>query len=112
MEMTIAASTRDNRFPPVTEKELHDIQIEISILSPFTRIYSKDKIEVGKHGIFIVNGSRTGLLLPQVAVSYMWSNEEFLRQTCIKAGLVPNAWKEQETKIYIFSTQSFGEQIK
>jgi len=110
MEMTVAASSKDRRFPPVTEEELRDIHIEISILSPLIRIYDPTMVEIGKHGLFIVKGNKSGLLLPQVATSYLWNTEEFLRQTCIKAGLLPNAWKEKETEIYIFSTHTFAEQ--
>lgn len=112
MEMTVAASARDTRFIPVTKEELNDIHIEISVLSLFTRIDNPDKIEIGKHGLYIVKGNRTGLLLPQVASSFLWSREEFLRQTCIKAGLMPNAWTEKDTEIYIFSAQIFEEHKK
>jgi AmmeMemoRadiSam system protein A len=108
-DMTIAASTRDMRFPPVFGEELKNIHIEISVLSPLKLINNVNEIEVGKHGLYIRRGDYSGLLLPQVATSYMWNREEFLRQTCLKAGLSPNTWKEKGTDIYIFSAQIFSE---
>ena len=108
-DMTIAASTRDMRFPPVSGEELKNIHIEISVLSPLKLVNNVNEIEVGKHGLYISRGNYSGLLLPQVATSYMWNREEFLRQTCLKAGLSPNTWKEKGTNIYIFSAQIFSE---
>ncbi|HPP06624.1 MAG TPA: AmmeMemoRadiSam system protein B, partial [Syntrophorhabdaceae bacterium] len=109
VDMTVAASSRDMRFLPVHKGELKDIKIEISVLSPLRRINNIEEIEVGKHGLFLKRGNYSGLLLPQVAVEYGWDREEFLKQTCIKAGLYRDAWKEKQTEIYIFSCQIFSE---
>jgi AmmeMemoRadiSam system protein B/AmmeMemoRadiSam system protein A len=108
-DMTVSAASRDPRFPPVAKEELQDIHIEISVLSPLKNIDDPREIEIGKHGLFIVRGNNQGLLLPQVATEYMWSREEFLKQTCLKAGLPSNAWREKGTKIYSFSAQIFSE---
>jgi AmmeMemoRadiSam system protein B/AmmeMemoRadiSam system protein A len=108
-DMTVSAASRDPRFPPVAKEELKDIHIEISVLSPLKDIDDPQEIEIGKHGLFIVKGNNQGLLLPQVATEYMWSREEFLKQTCLKAGLPSNAWREKGTKIYSFSAQIFAE---
>jgi len=109
MEMTVAASSKDMRFRPVTKGELKDITIEISVLTPLKLINSVSEIQVGAHGLFIVHGHNSGLLLPQVATHYSWGREEFLRQTCSKAGLPADAWKDKEAQIYIFSAQIFSE---
>ncbi len=108
-DMTVSAASRDPRFPPVAKEELKDIHIEISVLSPLKNIDDPQEIEIGKHGLFIVRGNNQGLLLPQVATEYMWSREEFLKQTCRKAGLPSNAWRDKETKVYSFSAQIFSE---
>jgi len=108
-DMTVAAASRDPRFPPVTKEELKEIHIEISVLSPLKNIDDPQEIEIGRHGLFIVRGNNQGLLLPQVATEYMWNREEFLKQACLKAGLPPGAWREKETKIYSFSAQIFSE---
>jgi len=109
IKMTIAAATEDRRFFPVTEEELKDIKIEITILSELKLIDKPEEIVVGEHGIYIVKGLRSGLLLPQVAVEYNWNREEFLQNVCYKANLPPHAWKDKDTKIYVFTGRVFGE---
>ena len=99
------SATEDPRFPSVTEDELDDIRIEISVLSPLREISAIEEIQVGKHGLFIVAGMYRGLLLPQVAVKYRWNVTRFLEETCVKAGLPRDQWKHAETNIYIFSAQ-------
>lgn len=106
-EMAEAAAFRDPRFPPVTEKELAELDIEISVLTPLKKISDINEIEVGKHGIYIKKGWYSGLLLPQVATEYGWDRKTFLEHTCQKAGLPSNAWKEKDTEIYIFSADVF-----
>ncbi|MFQ6104153.1 MAG: AmmeMemoRadiSam system protein A [Candidatus Glassbacteria bacterium] len=108
-EMAISAAFRDPRFPPLGEEELEKVQIEISVLSPLISVESEDEIEVGKHGLMIRKGFYSGVLLPQVASRYGWTREEFLRQTCLKAGLYEDAWKEADCEIWIFSALIFGE---
>jgi len=110
IDNAINAATKDPRFPPVNLKELDEIDIEISILSPTIEIDSVEEIEVGTHGIIISRDFSSGLLLPQVATEYGWNREEFLRHTCLKAGLPENAWKKN-SKIEIFSAVVFGENL-
>lgn len=107
--MAIAAATEDPRFHSVMSEELSEIDIEISALSPRQQVASLDEIEVGKHGIQISKGINRGVLLPQVAVDQKWNREEFLTHTCIKAGLPPDAWTQEDIKIEIFSAEVFSE---
>lgn len=106
-EMAQAAAFQDPRFPPVTEKELSELAIEISVLTPLKKIADVKEIEVGKHGLYIKKGWHSGLLLPQVATEYGWDRQTFLEHTCRKAGLPPDAWKEKGAEIYIFSADVF-----
>ena len=106
-EMAEAAAFRDPRFSPVTERELSELNIEISVLTPLKKITDVNEIEVGKHGIYIKRGWNAGLLLPQVATEYRWDRKTFLEHTCQKAGLPSNAWKEKDAEIYIFSADIF-----
>ncbi len=106
-QMAQAAALEDPRFPLVTEKELPDLEIEISVLTPLERIKDFDDIVIGRDGLYIIKGLYRGLLLPQVATEYGWTVEEFLEQTCRKAGLPSNAYKEKDTKIYKFSAEVF-----
>lgn len=106
-EMAVAAAFHDPRFPPVGENELKDLKIEISILTPLQRIDKAEDIQVGKHGIFMKQGGYSGLLLPQVATEYGWDRAAFLENTCTKARLPKDAWKDKSTEIYIFSADVF-----
>lgn len=106
IQAAIYASCRDQRFPPVTAEELNDIQIEISVLTRLKKINNPHLVKVGKHGLFISKGNRSGLLLPQVPVENKWSRETFLQQACLKAGLHRDAWK-QGADLYIFEAIVF-----
>ena len=108
-QMAVAAACEDPRFSPVKEEELKEIDIEISVLSPLRKIKDIKEIKVGRHGIYIVKGFNRGVLLPQVAIEYNWDRDTFLNQTCGKAGLPQEAWKEENTEIYIFNAQIFKE---
>lgn len=109
-DMAVAAATEDPRFSRVELTELKDINIEISVLSPMERIDNPDKIKLGVHGVLVRNGFRSGVFLPQVATETGWSKEEFMSNLCQhKAGLAPDAWKDKETEIYIFSAEVFSE---
>ena len=108
-EMAVAAAFHDPRFPSLKPEEFKDLSFEISVLSPLQRIKDINDIEVGKHGLYIVRGYNSGLLLPQVAIEYGWDREMFLRETCYKAGLSPQAWMDKETEIYVFSAEYFSE---
>ena len=108
-EMAEASAFHDPRFPPVSLEELNSLEIEISVLTPLRKIDSPELIEIGKHGIYIEQGSLSGVLLPQVATEYHWDRETFLTNTCRKAGLNGNCWENPSTKISIFSAIIFSE---
>jgi len=97
---------RDPRFPPLEPSELGKIRIEVSVLTKPKPI-KPSEVKVGRDGLIIRQGFRSGLLLPQVAVEYGWTKDEFLQHTCIKAGLPPDAWKTAE--LLTFQAEVFGE---
>lgn len=103
-----SAALQDPRFLPVGGDELQELQIEISLLSIPEPILP-DNIEIGKHGLLISWGPKRGLLLPQVAVEHKLSREEFLEETCRKAGLEANAWRDPATRVEGFSCEVFSE---
>jgi len=107
-----SAAVNDYRFNPVTKDELDKLDLEISILTPLKKIKDISEIEVGKHGLYMKKGFNSGLLLPQVATEYNWDKETFLKETCRKAGLSQDAWKDKSTEIYTFSAEVFGEENK
>lgn len=108
-EMAAAAAFHDPRFSPVAPEELTRLTLEISVLSPLKKVEDISEIQVGTHGIYIVLGPRSGLLLPQVATEQGWDRATFLQHTALKAGLPPEAWKDPQSEVYIFSADVFSE---
>jgi hypothetical protein len=106
-DMAAAAAFDDPRFDPLTARELKDLELEISVLTPMERLKNVEEIEIGRHGLYLRKGFNSGLLLPQVAVEYGWDRNAFLEETCRKAGLPRGAWKEKGTEIYVFSADIF-----
>lgn len=104
------SATRDPRFPPLALDEIAGTRIEISVLGPLETIDPHDEgaIDIGRHGLVVEQGARRGLLLPQVAVEWRWTREQFLRHTCQKAGLPPDAWS-RGALVFRFTAEVFGE---
>ena len=109
------SATHDPRFPPLNEAELDNIIIEVTILTRPQIIEVEhpqdylDNVVIGRDGLIVEQGFYKGLLLPQVPVEQEWDKEEFFSQTCMKAGLMPDAWLDKSTKIYRFRGQVFTE---
>jgi AmmeMemoRadiSam system protein A len=113
LEQTVArcaalAALDDPRFPALRSDEIPEVEIEISILSAPVTLTSV-QIEVGTHGLTVSAGEHRGLLLPQVAREFGWTRERFLSETCRKAGLSPEAWRDPQTKIEGFTAEVFSE---
>jgi AmmeMemoRadiSam system protein A len=106
-DTAVAAAFRDPRFAPVTDGELPELQIEISVLSPLAPIVP-EAVEVGRHGLIVTFGHARGLLLPQVPLEWGWDREKFLSETCRKAGLPLDAWK-RGAQLEAFTAEVFGE---
>ncbi|KAF5415955.1 MAG: hypothetical protein C5S38_03360 [Candidatus Methanophagaceae archaeon] len=117
IDAAISAAVNDPRFPAVTEEELTDITIELTVLTVPLVLKEQPKelpkhIEIGKHGLIVKKGVYQGLLLPQVATEHNWSSEEFLCESCWKAGLPQDAWLDEDTEVSIFEGQIFKEEEK
>jgi len=111
LDSAVSAAVRDPRFPPVRYEEMEEIVVEVTILTPPAKIDAMPSdmpkhVEVGKHGLIVRKDVYQGLLLPQVATEC--DAEEFLSQTCIKAGLLPDAWLTGAV-VYSFEGQIFTE---
>ncbi len=107
---SVRSALRDPRFPPLKEEELESVVWELSVLTEPEEIEADPAlVEVGVHGLLVEKGSARGLLLPQVAPRYRWTPEEFLSQTCLKAGLDRESWREKGVKIYRFRADIFEE---
>lgn len=115
IEVAISAATQDPRFPPVTSTEIDELQVEVSVLTKPKLIEVDNpsqypgKIKVGEDGLIVERNFYRGLLLPQVPVEWQWDVEEFLSNTCMKAGLLADCWLDPHVKIYRFKSQIFEE---
>lgn len=108
-ELAFSAAFRDPRFPALTTDEYANIDVEITLLSKAKKISDIGEIEIGRHGLIISQGFNRGLLLPQVATEHNMDVDEFLQQTCHKAGLAGQAWRDKETTIETFEGYIFSE---
>lgn len=116
IESAINAATQDPRFYPLSPEELDTTVFEISVLTPPVRIDVEkpteypSKVKIGEDGLIAEKGMFKGLLLPQVPIEWKWDEEEFLCQTCNKAGLPPDCWLMKNTTIYKFQAIIFEEE--
>ena len=114
VDSAINACSRDPRFPCVRPGELKRIELEVTILTkpdPYTapKKTLPDLVQVGRDGLIVSKGPLSGLLLPQVALECGFDSLEFLSQTCVKAGLPPDAWLDEDTEVQHFQAQIFAE---
>lgn len=103
-------AAQDPRFvyDPITPTELEQLHVEVSVLSPLEPTPEPHKLTVGVHGIYVVRGGRSGCFLPEVATDQGWDAAEFLTQCCAgKAGLPPDAWRQPDTKVFLFTSEKF-----
>lgn len=111
--MAHAAAFEDPRFPPVTQPEWPDISLEISVLGPLTPCPGPAAIEIGRHGLLLVRGHRSGLFLPQVPVEQGWNLEDYLENLCRKAGLPSRSWQAEDASLYWYEAFVFpGKQAR
>jgi AmmeMemoRadiSam system protein A len=104
----INAALHDTRFFPLAADEIDALEIEVSVLSPLEPL-APETIIVGLHGLMVDRSGQRGLLLPQVAAERQWSSRRFLEETCAKAGLPDDSWKDPDTRILGFTVQVFSE---
>jgi AmmeMemoRadiSam system protein A len=102
------AALRDPRFPAMRPEELGELEVEVSLLSPLRPI-RPNEVEIGRHGLMVELGGRRGLLLPQVAVENRLTREQFLGETCVKAGLPREAWNNSDAHLYGFECEIIAE---
>ncbi len=109
VKCAMSAALEDPRFSPIRPEELRALIIEISLLSPIALIQPED-IEIGRHGLLVARDGSRGVLLPQVAVEHGLDRYQFLRETCRKAGLADDAWRDRKTAVFGFTAQHFCEE--
>ncbi len=111
IDNAINAAFEDPRFPPLSEDELKDLEIEISVLSPLREVSRDrflDELKPFVHGVVLEKGLNRATFLPQV-----WEElpnvEEFMAHLCMKALLPANCWKDEDVKLYLYSVEKFSE---
>ena len=111
-QMAIAAATEDYRFAynPVTIKEMVQIDIKISILSDLVKVDSYKDIEVGKHGVWVKMGGRSGTYLPEVATEQGWNRTQMLESLCAEKTGIPRDAYKGDAELYIYTSQILKEQ--
>ncbi len=110
--MAVAAASEDPRFAPLAPEDVASLDVSVSALGPPGPIADPRRVEIGRHGLVVRNGWQRGTLLPKVAVEQRWGTEEFLRHTCLKAGLPPRAWEDPATEVEVFEADEFGEGVE
>ncbi|HNX39637.1 MAG TPA: TIGR00296 family protein [Methanothrix sp.] len=114
VDSAINACSRDPRFPRVRPSELKRIEVEVTVLTK-PQAYDEPKkrlpelVVIGRDGLIVRKGPYSGLLLPQVAPEWGFDPLEFLSQTCVKAGLPPDAWLDEDSEVQHFQAQIFAE---
>jgi AmmeMemoRadiSam system protein A len=111
VQMAEASAMSDPRFlaDPIAPRELEDLDVEISVLSPLQKTDDPLSLRLGTDGIYIKRGCLSGCFLPQVATETGWTKEEFLSCCCShKAGLPHDAWKDSNTDVFLFTAEVFG----
>jgi AmmeMemoRadiSam system protein A len=103
-----SAALEDPRFTPMKMEQLGELSIEISLLSPLQPI-DPEAIEIGHHGLLVRLHAHRGVLLPQVAIEHRLTRQQFLEETCRKAGLPREAWRDPEARFFGFTCEVFSE---
>ena len=109
-EVAVKSARQDPRFPPLSAAELGEVAIEVSVLSPLERVRDIEAVRPGVHGLLVELGPRRGLLLPQVALEYGWDRADLIANTCRKAGLGEQAWKDPGAVLYMFTAEVCNEE--
>jgi len=114
MNVALEAAFNDPRFEPLKREELDHVTFEVTVLGPMEPLPKDPKLRpkafrVGVHGLVVKKGFFQGILLPQVPVEYMWDEETFLAETCVKAGLPPHCWLDEETEFYKYTARVWRE---
>ncbi|ABM80262.1 AmmeMemoRadiSam system protein A [Hyperthermus butylicus] len=114
IDVAVEAAFNDPRFPPMNRNELPRVTFEVSVLGPLEPLPSTPEervksIVIGRHGLVAKKGFLQGLLLPEVPVEYLWDEETFLAETCVKAGMPPTCWLDSDTEFYRFTSRAWRE---
>jgi AmmeMemoRadiSam system protein A len=101
-----SAATHDDRYPPVKQEELADLNLEVTLISKVEKLKSPESIVVGESGLIVSRGDQRAVLLPQVAQDFNWNSLQFLEACCEKARLPHTSWQDPNTLVEVFTVQN------
>jgi AmmeMemoRadiSam system protein A len=107
--MAVAAASEDPRFAALAPEDLPELRVAVSALETPRPAPDPRAVRIGREGLLVKSGLYRGTLLPKVAVEHGWGPEEFLKHTCLKAGLPPRAWEDPGVEVEVFEAEEFGE---
>ena len=107
--MAFESAFKDPRFPPVTARELGDLEIEVSVLTPMKPVSSPEAIVVGRDGVLLRARGAAAVFLPQVAPEQGWNRVQLLDHLAEKAGLPASAWRDRQATLLTFQADVFSE---
>jgi AmmeMemoRadiSam system radical SAM enzyme/AmmeMemoRadiSam system protein B/AmmeMemoRadiSam system protein A len=109
----LRTAKEDSRMAPISPCELPYLHLDVTLLGPMNRIQASGSaralaLQIGKHGVMIQQGQKSGLLLPSVAIEHNWGAVEFLRAVCNKAGLPTDAWEKDDAVLLNFDGETIS----
>jgi MEMO1 family protein len=107
--LALESAFQDPRFKPVSQGEVKDLEIEVSVLTPIAAVAGPDAVQPGRDGVVLRVGDRSAVFLPQVATEQGWGRTELLTNLAQKAGLAPGAWRDKRASLFTFQADVFGE---
>ncbi len=112
VRMAKAAAFEDPRFPALTQEEWFSkeqpVSVEISVLGPLTLCPSVESVEIGRHGLLLTLGHKSGVFLPKVPVEQGWDLAAYLENLCHKAGLPVGSWQHEKAQLYWYEAYVFS----
>jgi uncharacterized protein len=106
--LAVSAASEDPRFPSIDTDDVAELRLSVSVLGARRLVEDPSAIRIGRDGLLVQRDLHRGALLPQVAAERGWTPEQFLKHTCLKAGLPADSWRESDTKVEAYDVEEFG----
>ena len=106
----------DTRMAAISPVELPYLSVDVTLLGPFKQLTVSpaerpSQIQIGKQGLMIQSGEKSGLLLPSVASENGWDAAQFLQAACRKAGLPTSAWEQAAVRVSTFDGEAIEGEV-
>ncbi|MBN1756240.1 AmmeMemoRadiSam system protein B [bacterium] len=113
-EIAWAAALHDPRVNPLNRTELEGLTIEICVINKPHRINDIQEVKdiSGFDGVYLKNGNKSSLLMPEEGKMNDWEPETIFERACLKAGLNSNCYKDHCTEIYILNATVISKKVE